>query len=159
MKYAKLINGEIEFAPVNKGAICNYNLDVKLMLSDGYKNFIEIEKPTTDRFFEISYKEDANQISEIINYLESEEEYLKRKTNESLQSEINSARATLKEIDSKRIRALCEPEVKDESTGETWLDYYNAQILELRKQLQNLQERIESNDIINQNLPTLDSRC
>ena len=46
----------------------------------------------------------------------------------------------------KRIRAICEPEIKDEETGETWLDYYNSQILSLREQIQQLKERI-NNDI------------
>lgn len=44
----------------------------------------------------------------------------------------------LLELDSKRIRAICEPSVKDETTGETWLDYYNKQVLELREELTNL---------------------
>ena len=38
-------------------------------------------------------------------------------------------------LDRKRIRAVCEPSVKDASTGETWLDYYNTQILTLREKL------------------------
>jgi len=44
------------------------------------------------------------------------------------------------EIDKKRIRALCEPELKDPETGITWLDYYNSQILELRNRIQELYE-------------------
>lgn len=50
--------------------------------------------------------------------------------------------AVLKEqidiIDNKRIRAVCEPSIKDETTGETWLDYYNKQIQDLREQIKNL---------------------
>jgi len=38
-------------------------------------------------------------------------------------------------LDEKRVRALCEPSVKDVSTGETWLEYYNNQMNELRKKL------------------------
>lgn len=44
----------------------------------------------------------------------------------------------LLELDSKRIRAICEPSVKDNQTGETWLDYYNKRVLELRTELKNL---------------------
>ena len=44
----------------------------------------------------------------------------------------------LLELDSKRIRAICEPSIKDEITGETWLDYYNNQVTKLRKELSNL---------------------
>ena len=42
------------------------------------------------------------------------------------------------ELDKKRIRAVCEPSIKDETTGETWLDYYNSEIQKLREQLKNL---------------------
>jgi hypothetical protein len=38
----------------------------------------------------------------------------------------------LADLDMKRIRAMCEPEIKDEATGQTWLEYYNAQVAELR---------------------------
>ena len=44
----------------------------------------------------------------------------------------------LLELDTKRIRAMCEPSIKDESTGETWLDYYNTQVAQLRKELNSL---------------------
>lgn len=40
--------------------------------------------------------------------------------------------AELAALDNKRIRAVCEPSVKDEETGETWLDYYNSEIAVLR---------------------------
>lgn len=39
----------------------------------------------------------------------------------------------LDELDRKRIRAVAEPSLKDEET--TWLEYYNSQIAELRKEL------------------------
>lgn len=42
----------------------------------------------------------------------------------------------IEELDIKRIRALCEPEQKTES--QSWLEYYTEQIIELRKQLQEL---------------------
>jgi len=44
----------------------------------------------------------------------------------------------LQELDTKRIRAMCEPSVKDEETGETWLDYYNKEVAHLREELKNL---------------------
>ena len=44
----------------------------------------------------------------------------------------------LNELDTKRIRAVCENEIKDEQTGETWLDYYNAQISALRDELNSI---------------------
>ena len=39
----------------------------------------------------------------------------------------------LDELDKKRIRAIAEPSLKDENT--TWLEFYNSQITELRKEL------------------------
>lgn len=41
----------------------------------------------------------------------------------------------LDELDEKSIRAMREPSVKDESTGQTWLEFYNYQIQDLRVQL------------------------
>lgn len=143
MIYAKLINNDfLEYPPQNKGSILNYNLDVETLLRDGYKPLILTEKPTNDRMFEISYKENSENITEVINYLETEEEYQKRKEKEELQLDIDLIISKIRDLDYKRIRALCEPEIKDETTGETWLEYYNSQILELREQLKNLKERI-----------------
>lgn len=141
--YAKLINKyQLEYAPQNKGSIFNYNSNEELMLTDGYKAVIFAEPPNNDRFFEIQYIESESNIQEIINYLESEEEYRKRKNNEDIQLEVDLINSKINEIDFKRIRAICEPSIKNEETGETWLEYYNSQILELREQLQILQKRI-----------------
>lgn len=54
---------------------------------------------------------------------------------EKRKAEIEAELATL---DNKRIRAVCEPSVKDETTGETWLDYYNSEIASLREEYSNL---------------------
>lgn len=43
--------------------------------------------------------------------------------------------AQIKQIDEKRIRAICEPSIKDEKSGLSWLDYYNSQMQELRSKL------------------------
>ena len=45
-------------------------------------------------------------------------------------------RDELDEIDKKRIRALAEPALKDDET--TWLEYYNSQIVLLRKEFSEL---------------------
>lgn len=39
------------------------------------------------------------------------------------------------ELDQKRIRALCEPELKDAAKGITWLEYYNSEMQNLREQI------------------------
>lgn len=72
-----------------------------------------------------------------------ENKQLKLKTEQQIQ-ELNKQ---LNDLDIKRIRAICEPSIKDEETGETWLDYYNSEIQSLRNQIQDLTERIKGNDI------------
>lgn len=73
MKYAKLIDGNLYFAPKNKDGICNYNLDVERMTADGYKEFVEAEK--LDGYtYEITYLEDENQIIEIAQVVKTPEE-------------------------------------------------------------------------------------
>lgn len=52
-----------------------------------------------------------------------------------IQNEIrkNEILSELDSIDKKRIRAIAEPSLKDQET--TWLEFYNSQITELRKEL------------------------
>ena len=147
--YAKFINeNQLDYAPKNKGSIFNYDLNTELMLKDGYKPVLSAELPDSDRQYELSYTETAENIIEVINYLESEEEYQNRKNNENLQIDIDLLNSKIVELDLKRIRAVCEPSVKDENTGETWLEFYNAQVLDLRNQINTLRERITPNDVI-----------
>ena len=146
--YAKLTSSGIEYAPKNKGSILNYDLDIDHLIEDGYKPLILAEMPTNDRMFDLIYEESSENITQVINYLESEEEYNQRKSNEELQLQIDSLNSQINSLDLKRIRAVCEPEIKDEETGETWLDYYNSQVIDLREQIQQLRERITPNDII-----------
>ncbi|MBR1625512.1 MAG: hypothetical protein IJ681_00040 [Bacteroidales bacterium] len=157
--YAKFINeNQIKYAPTNKGSIFNYDLDIEAMTNDGYKPVIQAERPDNDRNYFITYAESNENITEIITYLETEKEYQNRKNNENIQLDIDLLNSQIRDIDLKRIRAICEPSIKDETTGETWLHYYNSQILDLRNQIQILQERITPNDITQQNLSPLDSR-
>lgn len=156
MKYVKLNNGILEFAPKNNGATLNYNYNIELMLQDGYKPLVTIEPPETNRFYHIEYTETENNIEEIVVYDETAEQASDRIAQEEreqlifqLSQQILELEDGLKEIDLKRIRAVCEPSIKDESTGQTWLEFYNAQILELRNQIQTIQERINEYDITN----------
>lgn len=142
-KFVKIISEtEIEFAPNFKNGIANYNYNEKLMKSDGFKPLVTAEYPIDDRKYNLVYSENDSSVIENIVYLETEESYQNRKNNEILQQEIDSLITNIQDLDFKRIRALCEPSIKDEETGETWLDYYNTQISDLRNQLQTLQERI-----------------
>lgn len=54
------------------------------------------------------------------------------------EQKINELKKELSDLDSKRIRAICEPSIKNEETGESWLDYYNSKIISLRNQLSEL---------------------
>ena len=54
--------------------------------------------------------------------------YAARENNKRVQNKIN-------ELELKRVRALAEPSVKDETTGQTWLEFYTLQIQELRTQM------------------------
>lgn len=44
----------------------------------------------------------------------------------------------IEEIDQKRIRAIAEPSVRDEITGQTWLEHYTEQVLALRAEMAEL---------------------
>lgn len=50
----------------------------------------------------------------------------------------NELQSQIDELDKKRVRAICEPSVKDKKTGQTWLEYYNQEITKLRTQSQEL---------------------
>lgn len=73
--YAKLIDGNLEFAPQNKGAVINYNVNVELMVKDGYKEFFPIPRPEqTNRKYHIEYVEGKDSIEEIIVFDETQEQ-------------------------------------------------------------------------------------
>ncbi|MBO5446276.1 hypothetical protein J6A34_02080 [bacterium] len=59
-----------------------------------------------------------------------------------IKERIDAIYKELDELDIKRIRAVCEDEVKDEKTGETWLDYYNSQVYDLRIELASLNAQL-----------------
>ena len=56
---------------------------------------------------------------------------------DAIDKELKVAQLTLEveQIDKKRIRAIAEPQLRDATTGETWLEYYTQQIVELRNQI------------------------
>ncbi len=156
--YAKFINEtKIELPPKNKGSVVNYNNNERLLIADGYKPLIKDENIISGRLYSKSYTQDETNIYEHINYIESEEDFIKRTEQLEIQRQINRLNSEINEIDLKRIRAICEPSIKDEETGETWLEYYNNIVIAIRLQINNLQERITPNDITNENLSPLDS--
>lgn len=103
-----------------------------LQLDEGVNN-IEV----SDEIYE-------NYIAEPTKYIYSDGKIIENPQYAELkQKELNEKRKAeilnqLEELDSKRIRAICEDDIKDTKTGESWLEYYNAQIYELRNELQSL---------------------
>lgn len=67
-------------------------------------------------------------------------DYETKQKEEQKQQQIDELKQELDELDKKRIRAICEPSVKDETSGETWLEYYNKQIEEIRNKIIRLGE-------------------
>ena len=55
---------------------------------------------------------------------------------EDVQDILDEREEELKFLDEKRIRAVCEPSMKDDDT--TWLEYYNQEVYKLREQLKNI---------------------
>ena len=81
-------------------------------------------------------------ISDNDKYIYSEEKIIPNPNYEKILKERNKSEKIskiiekLNELDSKRIRAVCENQIKDTQTGETWLEYYNSQVDKLRSELQ-----------------------
>jgi len=80
---------------------------------------------------EYEYIEDGNYWEK----LTSEEAELKRQRCENA-AKVIEIQQQIDELDKKRIRALCEPGLKDSET--TWVEFYTSQVVELRDQLQSL---------------------
>ena len=65
-KYVKFIDEEtIEYPPINKGGVSNYNLDIERLINDGYKRFVEAEKPVGIDY-KITYREESSEVVEVV---------------------------------------------------------------------------------------------
>ena len=127
LKYAKIVNSDTGLCSVGLGSNEKYFKSIGMELLDVEQSDIDLQWYLSKK---CPMKTD------------------RQKEIEEIEKQINKINEELSELDMKRIRAICEPEIKDEETGETWLDYYNSQILSLREQIQQLKERIKDNDII-----------
>ena len=66
-QFAKYISQtEIEFPPVNKGSISNYNIAEDLLIADGYKEYIPYGPYPEDGLYTITYLELDDRIEEIV---------------------------------------------------------------------------------------------
>lgn len=63
--------------------------------------------------------------------------YEQEQAQKEAQRKIEELKLKLEELDKQRIRALCEP--SNRTDDQTWLEYYNEQIVNIRKELQSLQ--------------------
>lgn len=67
----------------------------------------------------------------------------KNQEKNNIYMQIKNYEKELEELDKKRVRAICEPSIKDEDTQETWLGFYNSQVAEIRQKLNTLKTKIE----------------
>ena len=56
------------------------------------------------------------------------------------EQKISALQRLIEKVDKKIIRAICEPSIKDEETGETWLDFFNKEVQNLRNEITKLGE-------------------
>ncbi len=107
-----------------------------MQLTEGVKN-IEVSSEIFENFINNNllyiYKDDK---------IVPNPNYENDKQNEFIQQRINEIHTELETLDTKRIRAVCEDEIKNESTGETWLDFYNGQVYDLRVELASLKAQL-----------------
>lgn len=94
---------------------------------------IEVTKEVYDGYAEDNdrYIWDGEQIVE-------NPDYETIKNEQKINEQKHHLEGLLEQLDKKRIRAICENEIKDSQTGQTWLEYYNQQVIEVRSQLNSL---------------------
>lgn len=107
-----------------------------VQLTEGVQN-IEVSEDVYNEFIQepLLYIYSDGQIVENPNYENEKQKEFIEKRLEEISNELNL-------LDIKRIRALCEDEIKTERTGETWLDYYNSQIYDLRVEYKSLEAQL-----------------
>lgn len=128
--YAKNENGILVYPPQNKDNILNYNQNSSLLESDGYIDYTDAEMVLYNSGTGYSFDEN-NRIVDI----SGTDDYKSKIEATEKAEKIRDLQLQISELDRKRIRAICEPSVKDETTGQTWLEYYNLQVQELRTQV------------------------
>ncbi len=119
---------------VQDGKINGYGEAIQL--TEGVQN-IEVSEDVYNEFIQepLKYIYADGKIVENPNYEnEKQREFIEKRLDEIIQE--------LEILDAKRIRAVCEDEVKSERSGETWLDYYNAQIYDLRVEYKSLEAQL-----------------
>lgn len=98
------------------------------------------EKPYLDyEYVEIDYStfnpEKYSVIEGVLTDISNTQEYQDKITQEEKEATLADLKSQVEELDKKRIRAVCEPEIKDPESGQTWLEYYTQQVQALRAQI------------------------
>lgn len=108
---------------------------------DSQNNILNPSTVFGEKFSDIDYYNFANAPENYYIYDEATDKIIKNPNyeNEIKQKEkenlIKKFEKELEELDKKRIRAICEPSIKNEETQETWLDFYNSQVVEIRNKI------------------------
>ncbi|MDE6138717.1 MAG: hypothetical protein K2F57_04525 [Candidatus Gastranaerophilales bacterium] len=105
-------------------------------IAEGIQN-IEVSEDVYNSFMQepLMYMFSDGKIVENPNYENDKQKvYIQQRLDEILNE--------LEVLDAKRVRAVCEDEVRSERTGETWLDYYNALIYDLRVEYKSLEAQL-----------------
>ena len=111
MKYAKLIENNIEYAPKNKGSISNYNLDVELMIADGYKPVVDFT--LEDNQVIEGWEEKDDMISPIISTIEIVEENIENHVKIARIAELRGKLAETDYITCKLVEAVDDEEFNE----------------------------------------------
>lgn len=98
------------------------------------------EKPYLDyEYVDIDYStfnpEKYNVIDGVLTDISNTREYQDKAAQQEKEITLANLKSQVEEIDKKRIRAVCEPEIKDMESGQTWLEHYTLQIQALRAQI------------------------
>lgn len=130
--YVKIQGDHIIEAPENYNGIMNYNLDVELMIADGWKILIPVVIPEDiDRLFHIEYRENPNNIEEIIVWDETEEEAEARNAADRKRNKTNEINNKITELNIMLINELRKGNKEN-------IDVYNEVISGLEETRDNL---------------------
>ena len=117
----------------NGNILCS---DDRLILEKFYKNIQELPNVTTNEYQtnKDKFKLEDNQIINI----ENTAEYILLEKEKTKNLEIEQIKKELEELDIKSIRAMREPSLINQESEQTWLEYYQNQITNLRNRLNQL---------------------
>ena len=98
------------------------------------------EKPYLDyKYVEIDYStfdpDKFSVIDGVLADISNTQEYKNKISQGEKESTLANLKSQVAELDTKRIRAIAEPALRDQESGQTWLEYYTEQIQELRAQI------------------------